>query len=123
MPLVRISHPAGIEPDALSRGVQQARVDTFEVPADDLFQVVTEHGPGGSVRPESDLGIRYADQTTIVPITVSDTRTAARKESLSRAIVDSLARCAGLRSGDVLVQIVDVRKENWSFGRGAAQPS
>lgn len=49
MPPVRISHPPGLDPHALSRGVHAALVSTFGVPEGDFFQIVTEHVAGGIV--------------------------------------------------------------------------
>ena len=52
MPLVRIALPKGKSPEyrkAVSAGVQRALVETFDVPKDDLFQVITEHGPGTEI--------------------------------------------------------------------------
>ena len=122
MPLVRIDHPAGRDGAAIGRAVHAAMTETFNVPEDDLFQVVTEHAPGrGLVRPESYLGIRYSEGFTVVQITCNDTRTVEQKKALYRAIADNLHRDAGLRREDVLVQLVEVRKENWSFGNGEAQ--
>ena len=46
MPLARISLPAGRSPEykkALADGVLRALVDTFNVPPDDQFIVLTEH--------------------------------------------------------------------------------
>jgi phenylpyruvate tautomerase PptA (4-oxalocrotonate tautomerase family) len=40
---------------------------------------------------------------------------------LYRAIADGLQAAVGLRREDVFVNIVEVKKENWSFGNGVAQ--
>jgi phenylpyruvate tautomerase PptA (4-oxalocrotonate tautomerase family) len=58
---------------------------------------------------------------TIIRITVSDTRTVEQKKRLFARIVDYLAKSPGLRPEDVFVNLVEVKKENWSFGRGVAQ--
>jgi phenylpyruvate tautomerase PptA (4-oxalocrotonate tautomerase family) len=36
-------------------------------------------------------------------------------------VADGLHERAGMRREDVLVSLVEVRKENWSFGNGEAQ--
>jgi hypothetical protein len=58
---VRINHPAGKPAafrSAISRGVYRAMLDTFNIPADDHFQVLSESGPGTEiVRPPQYLGI------------------------------------------------------------------
>lgn len=125
MPLVRIAMPKGKSPEqrkAVSAGVQRALVETFNVPEDDLFQVVTEHGPGTEiVHAPQYLGIAYSDDLTLIQLTVSDTRTLEQKKRLFRRIADHLAENPGLRREDVFINLVETRKENWSFGNGEAQ--
>jgi 4-oxalocrotonate tautomerase len=125
MPLVRINHPAG-KPAAfraaISRGVYQAMLDSFNVPLDDHFQVLSESGPGTEiVRPLHYLGIEYSDDLTIVQITCNEGRTVEQKKALYAAIADNLTRDPGLRREDIFINLVEVRKENWSFGNGIAQ--
>jgi phenylpyruvate tautomerase PptA (4-oxalocrotonate tautomerase family) len=122
MPLVRIDCPAGVNAQAVSSGVHRALVATFNVPEDDLFHIVTQQGPGVQiVHPPSYLGIQYSDGFTVVQITCNDTRTVEQKKTLYKTIADNLARDAGLRKEDVFINIVEVKKENWSFGLGLAQ--
>ena len=125
MPLVRINYPAGKPKafrSAISQGVYRAMLDTFNVPADDLFQVLSESGPGTDVvRPEQYLGIKYSDNLTFIQVTCNDTRTVDQKKALYSAIADNLADDPGLRREDIFISIVEVKKENWSFGNGIAQ--
>lgn len=125
MPLVRIAMPKGKTPEyrrALSLGIQRALVETFNVPPDDLSQTVTEHAPESEiVRPASYLGIRYSSDLTLIQLTVSDTRSVEQKKKLFRRIADHLSESPGLRPEDVFINLVEVKKENWSFGKGEAQ--
>ena len=57
----------------------------------------------------------------IVQITWNEGRTVEQKKALSKAIADGLAGKLGLRREDVFVSLVEVKKENWSFGNGIAQ--
>jgi 4-oxalocrotonate tautomerase len=43
------------------------------------------------------------------------------KKALFAKIAERLARSPGLRKEDVFVNLVEVAKENWSFGNGIAQ--
>jgi 4-oxalocrotonate tautomerase len=125
MPLVRINHPAGKPAafrTAISRGVYRAMLDTFNVPVDDDFQVLSESGPGTEmVRPEQYLGIKYSDDLTFIQITCNDTRTVDQKKAFYAAIADNLTRDPGLRREVILISLVEVKKENWTFGNGIAQ--
>ncbi len=125
MPLARIAVPNGKTAEyrgAISRGVHSALMETFNVPADDLFQVITEHAPGTQlVRPPSYLGIEYSNDLVIIQLTVSDTRTVEQKKQLFKRIAERLSDNPGLRPQDVFINLVEVKKENWSFGNGIAQ--
>jgi 4-oxalocrotonate tautomerase len=125
MPLVRIAVPAGKTAQyrkAVSDGIQRALVETFDVPKEDLFHIITEHAPKTEiVHAPSYLGIAYTNDLTIIQLTVSDTRTVEQKKQLFRRIADHLAESPGLRREDIFINLVEVKKDNWSFGRGEAQ--
>jgi 4-oxalocrotonate tautomerase len=125
MPLVRIDHAAGKPAHyraAISQGIHDAMVSTFNVPVDDRFQIIGEHVPGTTlVHAPVYLGIEYSDDLTIIQITCNDTRTQDQKKALFAAIADNLAARPGLRREDIVISLVEVKKENWSFGNGIAQ--
>lgn len=125
MPLVRIDHAIGKPASyrtAISRGVHNAMVRTFNVPDDDRFQVIGEHTPGTAIiHAPSYLGLAYSDELVIIQITCNDTRTLDQKKALFAAIADNLAENPGLRREDVVINLIEVKKENWSFGNGVAQ--
>ena len=125
MPLVRITMPKGKTPEyrkAVSQGVHAALIETFNVPQDDLFQIISEAAPQTEiVHAPSYLGIKYTDDLVLIQLTVSDTRTVEQKKQLFRRIVDHLAERPGLRREDVFINLLEVKKENWSFGNGLAQ--
>lgn len=125
MPLVRIALPPG-KPAAFVRAVSDsvhaALVEAFKIPEDDRFQVLSEAGPGTTiVRPASYLGIAYSDDFVIIQIAANEGRTTDQKKALYRAIADRLAADPGLRTEDVMINLVEVKRENWSFGNGVAQ--
>jgi 4-oxalocrotonate tautomerase len=125
VPLVRIDHSAGKSAAyraAISKGVHDAMLDTFNVPTEDRFQIISEHAPGTEiVRPSSYLGIEYSNDLMVIQITCNDTRSLDQKQALFAAIADNLAADPGLRRQDVLVSLIEVKQENWSFGNGIAQ--
>jgi 4-oxalocrotonate tautomerase len=125
MPLVRIDHAAGKSPAyraAISKGVHDAMTSTFNVPDDDRFQIIGEHAPGTAIaHAPSYLGIEYSDELVIIQITCNEGRTLYQKKRLFAALADNLIVSPGLRREDVFVNLVEVKKENWSFGNGVAQ--
>ena len=124
MPLTRISLRRG-KPAAYRRAVADnvyaAMRETFEVPDDDRFMVVTEHDETDFTYGRHYLGIDRSDDLLIIQLTVSNTRTVEPKKALYRTIVQRLAKDPGVRPQDVFISLVEVGKENWSFGNGEAQ--
>lgn len=124
MPLVRISMRAGKSPDharAVGAAVHRAMVETVNVPAEDKFQVLTEHPAHGLVADPAYLGIARTDDVVFVQITLNAGRTLEQKKALYARIAELLKESAGIRPEDVLVNLVEVPRENWSFGNGIAQ--
>jgi 4-oxalocrotonate tautomerase len=122
MPLVRISLVKGKSPEyrrKIGDAVHGALVDTIAVPAADRFQLLTEHEAGDLVYDPGYLGIARSADIVIVQITISAGRTLEKKRALFKRIADNLA-ALGLRREDVWVNLVEVAKENWSFGNGVA---
>jgi phenylpyruvate tautomerase PptA (4-oxalocrotonate tautomerase family) len=123
MPLVRISLAKG-RPEAYRRkvgdAVHRALVETIDVPALDRFQLITEHEAGDLVYDSMYLGIARSSDLLIIQITLSSGRTLEKKRALYRRIADNLGAAVGLRAEDVWINLVEVAKENWSFGNGVA---
>ena len=112
---------AGVSPRSLARG-PIGLVETFDVPEQDLFQIITQHDADNPiVHAPSYLGIAYSDDLTIIQLTVSDTRSLEQKRRLFARIAARLAHKPGLRPDDIFINLVEVKTENWSFGRGEAQ--
>jgi phenylpyruvate tautomerase PptA (4-oxalocrotonate tautomerase family) len=122
MPLVRISLLKG-KPAELRRkigdAIHRALVETMGVPLRDRFQLLTEHEPGDLVYDAEYLGIVRSDQIVMVQITLTAGRSLAQKRALFRRIADNLATL-GVRREDAWINLVEVAKENWSFGLGSA---
>ena len=122
MPLARISLVKGKTPEyrrKVGDAIHRALVETIEVPPLDRFQLLTEHEPGDLVYDPGFLGIARTNDIVIVQITISAGRTLKQKRALYGRIADNLA-ALGLRRQDVWINLVEVAKENWSFGNGVA---
>jgi phenylpyruvate tautomerase PptA (4-oxalocrotonate tautomerase family) len=123
MPLVRVSLREGKSASyraAIGEGIHQAMVETIKVPADDRFQTFTEHSSARLVYDKDYLGIHRSDDVVFIQITLNTGRTLDQKRALYRALAEKLGRDPGLRKEDILVSLVEVSKENWSFGNGEA---
>jgi phenylpyruvate tautomerase PptA (4-oxalocrotonate tautomerase family) len=123
MPLVRIDMRYGRTEElraAIGDAVHRAMVLTLNVPADDRFQVITEHPEDGLVADPAYLGIKRGGGVLFVQITLNAGRTVEMKKAFFARLAELLAE-QGVRREDVLVSLVEVTKENWSFGNGVAQ--
>ncbi len=67
------------------------------------------------------LGIEHSDDLVIIQITANNTRTVEQKRALYQRLAENLKESPSVRSEDVFVNLVEVLKENWSFGTGIAQ--
>lgn len=126
MPLVRIDTLASAytpeQRAQIGDGVHRALVEAIGIPALDRFQVIQAHPAPDLVFDREYLGIPRTDGFVAVQITLSAGRSLAQKRALYAAIARNLAEAApGLRPEDVFVNLVEVMKENWSFGLGVAQ--
>ena len=124
MPLVRIALRNGTKPEfrrALSDSIHRAMVETIGIPEQDKFQIITEHDADGLIYDPSYLGISRSDGVVFIQITMSAGRTLEVRKALYARIVERLRERPGVRREDVFVNLVEVAKENWSFGNGIAQ--
>jgi phenylpyruvate tautomerase PptA (4-oxalocrotonate tautomerase family) len=90
------------------------------IPENDNFQVITEHDAEHLIFDPTYLGIERTEGLVMIQITMSEGRTLEQKKLLYKTIAEGAVRL-GIRSEDVLINLVEVKKENWSFGRGIAQ--
>ena len=124
MPFVRISLRQGNSPEyrkAIADGVHRAMVEAIAIPPDDRFQVFTEHPPESLVYDPQYLGVQRSDRIVFVQITLSYGRKPQQKRKLYKRMAEILAESPGLPPRDLLINLVEVSWENWSFGNGDAQ--
>ena len=119
MPFVKIYYRRDkhADPKPIGDAVHEALVAQANVPRDDRFHVFL---------PLDDIvadpaygGVQRSDRLVIVEITLNAGRTVEIKKSLYADIARRLD-AAGIRPDDVMVSLVEVTKENWSFGGGRA---
>jgi phenylpyruvate tautomerase PptA (4-oxalocrotonate tautomerase family) len=123
MPLARIELARGKSAEHI-KAIGQAVYDAMlaiGVPQNDRFQVITEHDPAHLVFDRSYLGIERTDDFILVQITMNEGRTLELKKKLYQGIAEGIAAATGVRKQDVMINLVEVKKENWSFGHGEAQ--
>ena len=124
MPHTHVALRRGKSPEyrqAILDGLYAAMRETFNVPEDDRFMIVTQHDADEFLYGKHYLGIERSDDLVLIQLTVSNTRTVEQKKALFAAIAKKLGENPGVRPEDVFINLVEVAKENWSFGNGVAQ--
>ena len=101
--------------------VHKALTETIDVPVDDKFQIITEHAADEINVADSYLGNSYTNDILLIQITLNTGRTIEARKTLFKRIADDLHEQLKVRRDDVVINLVEVAKENWSFGGGLAQ--
>jgi 4-oxalocrotonate tautomerase len=123
MPFARIDLTVGKSAEyraAIADVVYQAMVEILKAPEGDRFQVVNEHKPENHFVAEQYLGIRHTPDCVFIQLTLVAGRSIDQKKSFYKAVASGLEARIGLSQSDVVIHLVEVAKENWSFGNGEA---
>jgi phenylpyruvate tautomerase PptA (4-oxalocrotonate tautomerase family) len=125
MPLVRIDYLQRRNRPNFGREVADvvygAMRDIINVPKNDNFQLIYEHGATTLIYDPAYLGIQRSDAIVYIQITLNEGRTVDLKRALYKAIADRLHDRLEVPRRDVFIGLIEVKKENWSFGNGVAQ--
>jgi 4-oxalocrotonate tautomerase len=123
MPLVRITLRRGRTPEFLrdlSNAVHAALVSQANVPEDDKFHIIEEVEADRLIAHPAYGGVARTDALVVVQITLNAGRTVEVKKNLYADMARRLEEAVDLRPDDLLISLVEVTKENWSFGGGRA---
>ena len=123
MPLVRIDLPQSIEAHGardIGEAINKAMIEVINVPAGDKFQIITRSSADGRNVTAEYLGIRYSEGLVLIQITLNQGRSVDLKRAFYKRVAGDLERL-GVRGEDVVINLVEVPKENWSFGNGEMQ--
>ena len=124
MPLVRIAmrrDKSSTYIAAVRDGIYAAMRESFDVPENDRFILVSQHDADEFDCDPRYLDITRSDDLIVVQIACRDSRSITQKQAFFRCLTERLAIDPGLRPDDVFVNLLETAKENWSFGNGIAQ--
>ena len=124
MPLVRIALRRGKSAAyiaALRNGIYRAMREAFDVPENDRFILVSQHEAEEFDYDPGYLGIARDDDLVMVQIACNNTRTTEKKQAFYKRMAELLAEEPGLRPENLLINLLETGKKNWSFGKGIAQ--
>jgi 4-oxalocrotonate tautomerase len=124
MPLVRIALRRGKSPAyiaSLRNGIYAAMRESFNVPENDRFILVSQHDADEFDYDPNYMDIARSDDLVIIQIACNNTRTVPQKQAFYKSVAEKLAADPGVRPEDVFINLLETAKENWSFGHGIAQ--
>jgi 4-oxalocrotonate tautomerase len=122
MPLVKIYAPktrSAQDLQKISDGVQDALVAHANVPANSRFYLFIRLERDEIVADPSYGGVTRSENLVVIEITLNAGRTVEVKKALYAGIASRL-ESLGVRPDDVIISLIEVTKENWSFGGGRA---
>lgn len=123
MPLVRIDLRKGKSAEyvrAVGEAVHSVMVEVLDVPARDHFQVITEHDAQHLIYDPAYLEVKRTDDVVFVQIVLSAGRDVAKKQAFYARLAELLHEKPGLRKEDVVINLVEDKREDWCFGNGLA---
>lgn len=124
MPLVRIAvrdHHSEAVRYAIGDAVHEAMVETINVPANDRFQIFTAHQANELIADPTYLNVERSGEVIFIQITLNLGRTVDQKQALYKRIAELVSTQAAIRPEDIVINLIELPKENWSFGNGEAQ--
>lgn len=124
MPIVRIDLLAG-KPTSYKRAIgdaiHNALMECFDVPPRDHFQIITEHAPDNLIYDPNYFDIERTNDVVIIQVTLSKGRSTEQKQAFYARVAALVQENPGMRAQDVMINLVEDTREDWSFGNGEAQ--
>jgi phenylpyruvate tautomerase PptA (4-oxalocrotonate tautomerase family) len=121
MPFARIDLAQGKPPAyraTVADIVYEAIVGVLKAPDGDRFIVVNEHKPENLIYDPDFLGMKRSPDFILIQVTSTVGNVKEQKLAFYRQIVDELNSKLGVRPDDVMINMVFVDREDWSFGKG-----
>lgn len=121
MPFIRTAVKKGSNPQTkqgIVDGIHQALVDAIGMPADELFNLISEYEPENFHYDRRFNGIARSDNLVVIEITMRRGRSDAMKKNLYANIAANLEKLAGVSPKDVFIFTHENDYSDWSVGNG-----
>jgi phenylpyruvate tautomerase PptA (4-oxalocrotonate tautomerase family) len=121
MPFARIDLAQGKPPEyraTVADVVYKGIVGVLKAPDGDRFIVVSEHAPENLIYDPHFLGMERSPDFILIQVTSTVGNNKEAKLAFFRYIADELNSKLGVRPDDVMINLVFVQREDWSFGNG-----
>ena len=100
--------------DIVYRGI----VDVLKAPDGDRFVVISEHSSENLIYEINFLGFNRSPDFILIQITSTVGNEPTTKFAFYRFIADELKAKLNVRPDDIMINLVFVKREDWSFGGG-----
>ena len=121
MPFARIDLAKGKSSEyraAVAEVVYQGIISVLKAPDGDRFIVVGEHHPENLIYDPHFLGMERSPDFILIQVTSTVGNNKESKLAFYRYVVDELVSKLDVRPDDVMINLVFVQQEDWSFGNG-----
>lgn len=99
-------------------GIHQALVDSIGMPADELFNLVTDYDAQQFFYSRTFNGVARSHAVVVIDITLRRGRSDAMKRALYAGIAQNLEKNAGVAPSDVFIFMHENDYSDWSVGGG-----
>ncbi|KAI1120154.1 Tautomerase/MIF superfamily [Nemania abortiva] len=124
MPLVKIHVIRGARTPQqlreLADTIQSVMVARFNAPANDRFQIISQHDREEIITDDYGLGLNRTDSLVIIHI-FQQGRSREVKQATFSGLAAALNEQCGLAGDDLVVSVSANTREDWSLGLGRAQ--
>lgn len=104
--------------DAIAaRVVNSVMAEVFSIPMSENYVVVQSHARQDLLHNPENVNPERLASIVFIQITLNIGRSAELKMTFYDALTAALGKALNVPPADVLINLVEVAKENWSFGR------
>ncbi|HEY1779228.1 MAG TPA: tautomerase family protein [Roseiarcus sp.] len=121
MPFARIDLIKGKPPEyraTVADIVYEGIVGVLKAPDGDRLIVINEHEPANLIYDRHFLDMDRSPDFMLIQVTSTVGNTEELKLAFYRRVADQLNSKLGVRPDDIMINMVFVKREDWSFGRG-----
>jgi phenylpyruvate tautomerase PptA (4-oxalocrotonate tautomerase family) len=97
--------------------VNNVMAEVFSIPMSENYVVAQAHARQDLLHNPESVSPERLTSIVLIQITLNSGRSAELKATFYDALTDSLGKALNVPPADVFINLVEVAKENWSFGR------
>lgn len=100
-----------------SRVVNSVMAEVLNVPMSENYVVVQAHAKQHLLHNPENASADQLEKIVFIQITLNTGRSAELKNAFYDELTNAFSKALDVHSADVFINLIEVAKENWSFGR------